>query len=193
MIKNYLPMQELNIFGFNPWVGKISWRREWLPIPVLLDGEFHAQRSLVCYSPWGRKEADMTEWLLLSLFQMVKRLPTTWESRVWPLGRKDPLEKEMATHSSFLSWRIPGKGEPGGLPSMGLQRVGHNWSDLAMISRRRRRWGDNLFLLKYFSILWRCHVNKGVRGKMCGCRRWPWENPSVFISIVLDFFKMKKY
>ena len=41
------------------------------------------------------------------------------------------LEKEMATHSSVLSWRISGMGEPGGLPSMGSQRVGHNWSDLA--------------------------------------------------------------
>ena len=41
------------------------------------------------------------------------------------------LEKEMATHSSVLAWRIPGTGEPGGLPSMGLRRVGHNWSDLA--------------------------------------------------------------
>ena len=41
------------------------------------------------------------------------------------------LEKEMATHSSILAWRIPGKGEPGGLPSMGSHRVGHNWSDLA--------------------------------------------------------------
>ena len=41
------------------------------------------------------------------------------------------LEKEMATHSSVLAWRIPGTGEPGGLPSMGLHRVGHNWSDLA--------------------------------------------------------------
>ena len=41
------------------------------------------------------------------------------------------LEKEMATHSSILAWRIPGMGEPGGLPSMGLHRVGHNWSDLA--------------------------------------------------------------
>ena len=41
------------------------------------------------------------------------------------------LEKEMATHSSVLAWRIPGTGEPGGLPSMGSQRVGHNWSDLA--------------------------------------------------------------
>ena len=42
------------------------------------------------------------------------------------------LEKEMATHSSVLAWRIPGMGEPGGLPSMGSHRVGHDWSDLAV-------------------------------------------------------------
>ena len=42
------------------------------------------------------------------------------------------LEKEMATHSGVLAWRIPGTGEPGGLPSMGLHRVGHDWSDLAV-------------------------------------------------------------
>ena len=41
------------------------------------------------------------------------------------------LEKEMATHSSVLAWRVPGMGEPGGLPSMGSHRLGHNWSDLA--------------------------------------------------------------
>ena len=41
------------------------------------------------------------------------------------------LEKEMATHSNVLAWRIPGMGEPRGLPSMGLHRVGHDWSDLA--------------------------------------------------------------
>ena len=44
------------------------------------------------------------------------------------------LEKEMATHSSVLAWRIPGMGEPGGLPSMRLHRVGHDWSDLASCS-----------------------------------------------------------
>ena len=42
------------------------------------------------------------------------------------------LEKEMATHSSVLAWRIPGTGEPGGLPSLGSHRVGHDWSDLAV-------------------------------------------------------------
>ena len=44
------------------------------------------------------------------------------------------LEKEMATHSTVLAWRIPGTGEPGGLPSMGSHRVGHNWSDLAAVA-----------------------------------------------------------
>ena len=47
--------------GFNPWVGNILWRREWLPTPVFLPGESHGQRSLAGYSPWGRKELDMTE------------------------------------------------------------------------------------------------------------------------------------
>ena len=46
---------------FNPWVGKISWRRKWQPTPVFLPGEFHGHRSLVGYSKWGRKELDMTE------------------------------------------------------------------------------------------------------------------------------------
>jgi len=49
--------------GFDPWVGKILWRREWQPTPVPLPGKSHGQRSLVCYSPWGWKESDMTEWL----------------------------------------------------------------------------------------------------------------------------------
>ena len=44
---------------------------------------------------------------------------------------KQSLEKEMAAHSSVLAWRIPGTGEPGGLPSMGSHRVGHDWSDAA--------------------------------------------------------------
>ena len=48
------------------------------------------------------------------------------------LRREDPLEEDMATHSSILAWRIPGMGEPGRLPSLGSHRVGHNWSNLAM-------------------------------------------------------------
>ena len=73
-------------------------------------GKSHGWRSLVGYSPWGRKESDMTE---------------------QPHFHFHALEKEMATHSSVLAWRIPGTGQPGGLPSVGSHRVGHNWSDLA--------------------------------------------------------------
>ena len=89
----------------------IHWRRQWHPTPVLLPGKSHGQRSLVGCRPWGREESDTTE-----------RLPF-----IFPFHA---LEKEMATHSSVLAWRIPGTGEPGG-PSMGSHRVGHDWSDLA--------------------------------------------------------------
>ena len=66
-------------------------------------------------SPWGRKESDTTE-----------RLHFHFHFHA--------LEKEMATHSSVLAWRIPGTGEPGGLPSMGSHRVGHDRSNLAAVA-----------------------------------------------------------
>ena len=58
--------------------------------------------------------------------QRVKCLPAMWEIWVRSLGKEDPLEKETATHSSILAWKIPWTEKPGGLQSMGLQRVGHN-------------------------------------------------------------------
>ena len=88
----------------------INRRRQWHPTPVLLPGKSHGQRSLVGCSPWGC-------WTWLSDFTF------TFHSHA--------LEKEMASHSSVLAWRIPGMEEPGGLPSMGSHRVGHDWSDLA--------------------------------------------------------------
>ena len=72
------------------------------------------RRSLVCCSPWGHKESDTTE-----------RLHFHFHA----------LEKEMATHSSVIAWRIPGTGEPGGLLSMGSHRVGHDGSNLAAAAR----------------------------------------------------------
>ena len=57
---------------------------------------------------------------------MVKRLPIMWETRVQSLGREDLLEKEMATHSGTLAWKIPRMEESGRLQSMGSQRVGHD-------------------------------------------------------------------
>ena len=62
---------------------------------------------------------------------MVKCLPTMQEIQVHSLGWEGLLEKEVATHSSVLAWRIPGTGEPVGLPSLGSHRVGHDWSNLA--------------------------------------------------------------
>ena len=58
--------------------------------------------------------------------QRLKRLPAMQETWVLSLGREDPLEKEMATHSSILSWEIPWTEEPGGLQSTRSQRVGHD-------------------------------------------------------------------
>ena len=198
---------------FDPWVGKIPWRRERLPTSVFWPGEFQG-----LYSPWGLKELDTTEWLALSLdFEMLRDIlglftaichlisilrfvlinfkenqylklhmdmviksppANAWNTDSVPELGSSPkvgngtllqysclenpmdggawwaavhgvvksrtwlsdftftfhfhaLEKETATYSSVLAWRIPGTGEPGGLPSMGSHRVGHNWSDLA--------------------------------------------------------------
>ena len=58
--------------------------------------------------------------------QMVESLPARWEFWVQSLGWEEPLEKEMASHFSILAWKIPWSEEPGGLQSMGLQRVGHD-------------------------------------------------------------------
>ena len=58
--------------------------------------------------------------------QLVKNLPAVQETQVQSLGWEDPLEKGMAIHFSILAWRIPGNGEPGGLPSIGLHTVGHD-------------------------------------------------------------------
>ena len=57
--------------------------------------------------------------------QLVENLPAMWETWIQSLGWEDTLEEGMATHSCFLAWRIPRAEEPGGLQSMGLQRVGH--------------------------------------------------------------------
>ena len=67
--------------------------------------------------------------------QTVNHLPTMRETQVQSLGREDPLEKDMATHSSILAWKIPWTEEPGGLQSMGLQRVGHD-SATSLLKRK---------------------------------------------------------
>ena len=67
-------------------------------------------------------------WIIHLVAQIVKHLPTRLEIWIPPLGREDFLEKEMATCSSILAWRIPRIQDPGGLQSMGSQRVRHDWA-----------------------------------------------------------------
>ena len=96
------------------YINKCSgkWRRQWHPTPVLLPGKSHGQRSLVGCSPWGLEESDTTEQLYFHF-----SLSCIGE------GNGNPSQCSCLEN--------PRDREPGGLPSMGSHRVGHNWSDLA--------------------------------------------------------------
>ena len=110
--------------GFDPWVGKIPWRRTWQSTPVFLLGEFHRQRSLAGY--WVTKYQTWLKQLSMHVSrQTVLYMQETW---VWSLDWEDPLEKVRVTHSSILAWGIPWTEKPGWLQSMGLQRVGQDWA-----------------------------------------------------------------
>ena len=91
-----------------------------------------------CWQIKGRRHYGMALEILLPVnnrislvVQTVKNLPAMWETWVWSLSQEDPLEKELATHSSVLAWKILWTEEPGRLEFTGSQRVGHDWSDLA--------------------------------------------------------------
>ena len=97
----------------SPWAHKeldmteqLNWRRRWHPTPVLLPGISHGWRSLVAVHGVTKSRTQLSDFTLTFHFHA--------------------LGKEMATHSNVLAWRIPGVGEPGGLPSVGSHRVGHD-------------------------------------------------------------------
>ena len=111
-VKSLPAMQETR---FNPWVGKIPLRRKCLFIPVFLPAEFHGQRSLAGYSPWGCKESDTTERLILSLF--------TWQRSYSILHPRNSISGPIVVLSAqwsgaptwlFYSNKIP---EPDSPPS----------------------------------------------------------------------------
>ena len=79
---------------FDPWAGKIPWKREWLPTPVFLPGEFHGQRSLAGYSPWGRNELDTTEQLTLS--PLLHRAPEPHAPREDAMRSRQPATSKRA-------------------------------------------------------------------------------------------------
>ena len=109
------------------WVNSRSWW--WTGRPGIL--QFMGSQRV------GHDWATELNWTYLFCLQTIRSPPEYkfHESRSCDCliyqCRNSLLEKEMATHSSVLAWRIPGTGEPGGLPSMGSHRVGHDWSDLA--------------------------------------------------------------
>ena len=76
--------------GFDLWVGKFPWRREWQPTPVCLPGESHGQRNLMGYSPWGHKESDTTEQLTLA----GKKVES---------GAKQKIFEERSANTQFLN------------------------------------------------------------------------------------------
>ena len=138
----------------NGILGRIR-RRQWHPTPVLLPGKSHGRRGLVGCRPWGREESDMTERLHFHFSLSCigegngNPLPCSclenprdggaWWAAIYGVAQSQTrlndftftihfhaFEKEMATHSSILAWRIPGTEEPGGLQFMGSLKVGHD-------------------------------------------------------------------
>ena len=93
-------------------ISHASWRRQWHPTPVLLPGKSHGGGAW-----WAAVHGVVKSQTRLRDFSFTFRFHA--------------LEKEMATHSNVLAWRVPGTEEPSGPPSMGSHRVGHDWSDLA--------------------------------------------------------------
>ena len=114
-----------NWYGVSFWgeeivIKLVMWR--WLhnSVNILIIRDLHTLNGLILW---------YVNYILVKLLlaQMVKCLPTMQETRVQSLGWEDPLEKEMATHSSTLAWKIPWMEEPSRLQSMGPHRVGHDW------------------------------------------------------------------
>ena len=95
---------------------------------------------------------------------MVKHLPAMLKTRVWSLGWEDPLEKEKATHSSTLAWKIPWTEEPGRVQSMGFQRVGHDWATSLSYGRNKPLSPFVMFLTSFEKVQPSTRV---VRSRLC--------------------------
>ena len=119
--KSRVPKEEKGVWG--SWSGdrglEFSRRRK---------GQFFfSLHSLVLVNYTTQFKLCTRDYTASLVAQMVKHLPAMGETWVWSLGLEDPLEKEMATYSSTLAWKILWMEKPGRLPSMGSQRVGHDW------------------------------------------------------------------
>ena len=112
-------------------------------------------------------------WVSLAA-QAVKNLPAMWETQVWSLGWENPLEKGMALHSSTPAWRIPWTEKPGGLQSMGSQRVGHDWATSISL---HFIYGIYIYIYTYV-----------VYSKQCCSEHWDAYSFKITVFISLDTY-----
>ena len=153
-----------------------EWSRSWLQegrapsacsCPGLLRTLLRIRRPAVPVTPGilrpggpGRDpRSSWCAWASSLVAQTVKNLSAIWETQVWSLGWEDPLEKEMATHSSTLAWKIPWTEEPGRLQSIGSLRVKHDWvTSLTYLLQKKKdgfqngsiRWVEGMGNRVYF-------------------------------------------
>ena len=154
-------------------LGRSPGRRARQPTPVFLPGKFHQQRSLESSSPWGRKESDTTDRLSLHyIYIYIYIYIKYWGFPRWHSDKEsweDLLEKEMATHSSVLAWKIPWTEEPGGLQSIESQRVGHDWAPKTFtftsikLKKIKTNTGNSL-AVQWLGLCFHCR----------GCKFSPW-------------------
>ena len=136
--------KSINIVGHNK-VTICDFELGWFEIRT----EFWISQIACLQCPCTPKPKYLLKYFIRKLFfliraslmaQMVKNLPAMQETRIQSLGREDPLEEGIATHSSILAWRIPWMEEPGGLQSMGPQRVRHDWATNTFTPAGRPLW-----------------------------------------------------
>ena len=105
--------RRLNRHGFDPWVRKIPWRRQWQPTLVFLPGKSHRQRSLEGYCPWGHKESDMAEWLGIhthnKCIHEYTYTHTCWQMNFSSFPRPSCLflHETITFHKVFIVWQAP--------------------------------------------------------------------------------------
>ena len=117
LLLHVVTMSRMKSDNFLQWSAYMVFLQNWSPLKACRLWLFSSTER---WQFWLSSQSSLVA-------QLVKNLPTVQETRVRSLGWGDPLEKEMATHSSILAWKISQTEEPGGLQSMGSQRAGHGW------------------------------------------------------------------
>ena len=161
--------------GFNPCIRKIPWSRKWQPTPVFLPGKSHGQTSLEGYSPWGRKESNMTEhahthtflmpiiiWWDFPRGSLVKNLPAMLEMWVWSLGREDPLERKQQHSPVFLPGKSHGQRILAGYNPWCYKRTRHD------LQTKQQHNLDNIKiyqLTRFFlnHLIYNSHIKESLR------------------------------